>query len=399
VQYLEGLIPVHTIKIGMIGSGFAARLHGDAIKFVGGNVKPELYAVASIGDNLNAFAAEYGFKKTYQNYKDMLQDPEIDVVDIIVPPDTHKQCIIDALNAGKHVICEKPLTGYFGQEGDPLPIGKHVCRQKMYDEVIKEMELLAQVLERSSKLFCYAENWVYAPSVQKAAEIVSKKKLKQLLLRGEESHAGSHAAHAAQFNLNGGGALIRQGCHPISAVLYLKQVEAEARGEIIYPTSVVCDIGALTANLSDSDKRFIASRPIDVEDYAQCIITFSDGTKADILSADLLLGGVKNRLEIYANEATLNCNISPNDAMQSYFANEAGLEDVHLTEKAQTKLGWQNIFLNESITRGYAGELQDFMEAVAFNRAPLSGFKLAYDTTKVVYGAYASAEKGQRFTF
>lgn len=385
-----------TIKIGMIGSGFAARLHGDAIKFVSGKVKPELYAVASVGDNLESFAAEYGFQKTYQNYQDMLQDPEVDVVDIIVPPSLHTQCVLDALNAGKHVICEKPLTGYFGQEGDTAPIGKNVCREKMYNAVMAEMDEIAKVLERSNKIFCYAENWVYAPSVQKAAEIVGKKKMKQLLLRGEESHSGSHAAHAAHFNLNGGGSLIRQGCHPLSAILYLKQVEAMARGEEITPVSIMCDTGVLTDKLQDKDKKFVASRPVDVEDYAQCIITFSDGSKADIVSADVMLGGVKNRLEIYANEATLNCNMSPSNAMESYFEDEAGLENVHLTEKAGTKLGWQSVFLNESIARGYAGELQDFMESIAAGRQPLSNFSLAYDTTKLIYAAYLSAQKGSK---
>jgi len=387
---------MRTIKIGMIGSGFAARLHGDAFRFVCGNVRPELYAVASVDPNVAEFAAEYGFQKTYNDYHEMLKDPDIDVVDIIVPPSLHSRCIIDALNAGKHVICEKPLTGYFGKKGDETPIGIHVCRKKMYDAVMAEMDELAAALKRSNKMFCYAENWIYVPSVQKAAEIVSKKKLKQLLLRGEESHAGSHAAHAAHFNLNGGGSLIRQGCHPLSAALYLKQVEAEARGETITATGVICDTGTLTDNLSEADKKFVASRPVDVEDYAQCIITFSDGTKADIVSADLLLGGVKNRLEIYANEATINCNISPNDAMQSYFADEINLDDVHLTEKAQTKMGWQSIFLNESIARGYAGELQDFMDAIVNNRQPLSGFKLAYETTKIIYAAYLSAATGKR---
>ena len=385
------------IKIGMIGSGFAAHLHAEALKFVTGN--PKLYGVASIGDNLQEFANQYGITKTYTSYKEMLQDPEVDVVDIIVPPASHKQCIIDALNAGKHVICEKPLTGYFGQEGDIAPIGNTVCRQKMYDAVIAEMDEISQVLKQSNKIFCYAENWVYAPGVQKAAEIIDKKRLKQFLLRGEESHAGSHAAHAAHFNLNGGGSLIRQGCHPISAVLYLKGIEAQAHNQEIYPTSVICDVGALTSHLPEQDKTFVASRPIDVEDYAQCIITFSDGSKADILSADLLLGGVKNRLEIYSNEATINCNISPNNGMETYFASETGLEDVHLTEKAQTKLGWQNVFLTESISRGYAGELQDFIHAIANNKQPLSGFKLAYDTTKVVYGAYVAAATGKRFHF
>ena len=42
------------------------------------------------------------------------------------------------------------------------------------------------------------------------------------------------------------------------------------------------------------------------------------------------------------------------------------------------------------------GELQDFMEAVAFDRAPASGFDLAYETVRILYAAYQSAEEGRR---
>ena len=55
--------------------------------------------------------------------------------------------------------------------------------------------------------------------------------------------------------------------------------------------------------------------------------------------------------------------------------------------------------MNDEIIRGYMGELQDFMEAVAYDRAPASGFSLAYETTKVIYAAYQSAEEGRRIDF
>ena len=57
---------------------------------------------------------------------------------------------------------------------------------------------------------------------------------------------------------------------------------------------------------------------------------------------------------------------------------------------------WQQVFIDENYARGYVSELQDFMECVAYGRQPLSGFDLAYDTAKVVYAAYLSAEEGVR---
>ena len=77
----------------------------------------------------------------------------------------------------------------------------------------------------SGRLFMYAEDWIYAPAVTKTAEILRASKDKILFMKAEESHSGSHAAHAAHWSMTGGGSLIRMGCHPLSAVLYLKQVE------------------------------------------------------------------------------------------------------------------------------------------------------------------------------
>lgn len=383
------------VCVGIIGSGFAAGLHLEAYRRVCG-LEVQLKAIPSIAANLNETADQYGIQDRYENYHHLLEDPEIDVVDIIVPPALHFQCILDALQAGKHVICEKPLTGYFGNPNDTTPIGIHVDKKKMLDSVEEQLEQLRTRIEKSGKIFMYAENWIYAPAVQKLAEVIRSKKTKQLFLKAEESHIGSHAEHAAHWSQNGGGSLIRQGCHPLSAVLYLKTVEAEARGERIAAESVLCDCAKIADRLDERDKRLLASRPVDVEDWAEALYTFSDGTKASIISGDMALGGVRNYLEVYGSDAVLLANISPNNSMQSYFADEEGLDSIYLTEKAQTKLGWQSVFLDEISMRGYAGEIQDFMECAACGRQPISGFELACETTKAIYAAYLSAEQNKR---
>lgn len=56
----------------------------------------------------------YGYEEAVTNYQELLRDPEIDVIDILTPPCLHKTMLLEALAAGKHVICEKPLTAFFG---------------------------------------------------------------------------------------------------------------------------------------------------------------------------------------------------------------------------------------------------------------------------------------------
>src|SRR5262249_59319654 len=93
-----------------------------------------------------------------------------------------------------------------------------------------EMDKTCAAIKSSGRLFMYAEDWVYAPAVAKTVEILKATKDKILFMKAEESHSGSHAAHAAQWSTTGGGSLIRMGGHPLSTALYLKRVWAQGRG-------------------------------------------------------------------------------------------------------------------------------------------------------------------------
>jgi predicted dehydrogenase len=82
----------------------------------------------------------------------------------------------------------------------------------------------------------------------------------------------------------------------------------------------------------------------------------------------------------------------------TYQTDEQKLDNVYFTEKVDRKTGWQFVCLEEEWTRGYLQEIQDFMECVAFGRQPLSDVALAYETMKVNYAGYWSAEEGRRIT-
>jgi predicted dehydrogenase len=385
------------IRIGLVGSGFVAELHMHAYKRVYG-VDAEVVAVASRGDQVVHFAKQHAIAQTHREFRALLVDPEIDVIDICTPPALHAEMIVGAVRAGKHVICEKPFAGYFGQPDDRTPIGKHVSKSIMYERVMAQMESTRAAIQASGKLFMYAEDWIYAPAIAKTAEILAATKDKILFMKGEESHSGSHAAHAAHWAMTGGGSLIRMGCHPLSAVLYLKRVEARARGETVGVTQVTADVGNVAACLAPAERQFISANPADVEDWGMLTLTFSDGTKATIFSGDMIMGGVRNLIETYTSGGSLFANITPNDHMRTYMTDEAKLADVYITEKVDRKTGWQFVCLEEGWTRGYVQEIQDFMECVAHARQPLADLALAYETIRVQYAGYWSAEEGRRIT-
>ena len=385
------------IRIGLVGCGFVAELHMHAYRRVYG-IDAEVVAVAARGNQVVDFAKRHRISTTYRSFADLIADGAFDVVDICTPPNLHASMVVAAMQAGKHVICEKPFAGYFGRQGDPAPIGRHVPKALMYQRVLEEMEETRAAIEKTGKLFMYAEDWIYAPAVTKTAEILKATKDKVLFIKAEESHSGSHAAHAAEWATTGGGSLIRMGCHPLSAVLHLKQVEARARGEAIVAASVTCDVGNVTACLRPDERAYIKANPVDVEDFGMLTITFSDGTKAAVFSGDMIMGGVRNVIETYTSGGSLFANITPNTHMMSYQTSEEKLASVYITEKVDRKTGWQYVCLEEEWTRGYQQEIQDFMECVATGRQPLSDLALAFETIKVNYAGYWAAEEGRRVT-
>src|SRR5689334_16272949 len=184
------------IRIGLVGCGFVSELHLYAFRRVYG-VDVELRAVAARCEHGVEFARRHQILFVYRSFADVIADREIAVVDICTPPNLHASMIVDAMQAGKHVICEKPFAGYFGREGDKAPIGKHVPKALMYQRVMEEMEQTRAAIERTGRLFMYAEDWIYAPAITKTAEIIRATGDKILFMKGEESHSGSHAAHAA----------------------------------------------------------------------------------------------------------------------------------------------------------------------------------------------------------
>ena len=96
------------IRIGVIGTGGISREH---LKGYAQNPYVEIYALCDINaDTLAQRAAEFGVERTFTNCEDMLKLPEIDAVSVCTWNSAHAPCTIAALNAGKHVLCEKPMA-------------------------------------------------------------------------------------------------------------------------------------------------------------------------------------------------------------------------------------------------------------------------------------------------
>ena len=104
------------LNIGLIGCGFMGQAHADAIRraallYRDLPAAPRLAMLADANDALAAEAgARFGAPRTTGDWRELVTDPEIDVVDITTPNAMHREMALAAIDAGKHVYCEKPLS-------------------------------------------------------------------------------------------------------------------------------------------------------------------------------------------------------------------------------------------------------------------------------------------------
>jgi len=380
------------LKIGIIGSGFAAGFHYDAIR----NVKGVPYEVVGVysptPQNRDKFAKQRGIK-SFDDPDELISG--VDLVEVLTPPSSHEQLCVKAANAGKHIIVEKPFTGFFGPAGaDESWRGDTAPKEEMLAGAMESGKRIVEAVRKNKVLCGYAENWVYAPAVTKEAEVISASKSQILWIMGGESHSGSHSPTYGIWRFSGGGAMMGKASHPIGCALYLKRLEGQtARGRAIRPVSVSARTHAITRLEGFKDLGHLRTSYTDIEDYSQLHITFEDGMVADIFASDIVLGGLYDWMEVFSNNHRCRLNISTHNCCQLYTPKEEYLKDVYIAEKLGTKQGWSSPSPSEHWMEGYDAEIQDFVQSIYEGRSPLSNENLGMDITSVIYAAYLSAEK------
>ena len=388
------------LRIGLVGAGFSARFHLESYRKVYG----ASFKIAGIVGRDHAKAvsvAEHaGIGRVYDEIGEMMRDPAIDVIDLCVPNDLHVPLILEAAAHGKHIICEKPLGGYFG----PADAGADWSatdwpRAAMLDSVIEQVRTVEDAVRRAGVTFCYAENWVYAPPIAKLDRLMAASNSTIMRIEGEESHSGSHAAYSRRWRTAGGGALLRLCVHPIGAALHLKYEEGRRRnGKPIRPVAVQAHISNLTniESFRHEEPKHVVTGWQDVEDFATLIVSFEDGSVAQLTSTDTRMGGIRNFLSAFGSRAVVTANINPNTTCQAYTPDGAYFDREYIVEKTETKAGWSFPAPDEDAVTGYPEELRDFISAISEGRAPKSDLLLAADVMLLVYAGYLSAAEGRQ---
>jgi len=380
-----------TVRSGLVGAGFAANFHYESVQRVHGADAEVVGVYDTDADRAAAFAEERGLK-AMDSLEELID--ACDVVHACVPPVAHEPVAVAALERDTFVIVEKPFTGYFGDGSEDFN-GLSFPKETMLEGALESIRRMMEAEKASKARICYAENFIYAPAVQKEREIIEKTGAQILWMLGEEGHSGSHSPVYGMWRFVGGGSLIGKSCHPLSAILYFKRVEGRTRdGDPIRPQAVSARTHRLTTRPNYRDLGHLRCDYEDVEDFGHIHVVFEDGMAADVFASEILLGGVRNRLEVAANNHRTICNINPNTAMQTYNAREEYFKDIYVVEKTGTKQGWSNPSPDEDYFTGYPLEMDAFYRTVAYGDEPEGSSSIGADTISVIYSAYLSDERG-----
>ncbi len=396
------------LNVALVGAGFLARTRARCWRRVYG-VDVELSAVVTRGAPAGeVFAVEFGIGRAVSDLDAVLADRDVDVVDLCVPNHLHRPFTEAAAAAGKAVLCTKPLTAYVGQDhpGDPTTLDPDAVaatdRAVMLQLALADAEAMVAACKAGKVPLLYGENWLFAPAIRRAYELLASSDGVLLEMRGHEAHRGSHSAFSKQWNHTGGGALLRLGAHPIGAMLWLKRLEGMRRDG--RPVRVV----SVTGNVADpsrhagltSSNTAVATGGRGVESFGNVSMHFEDGSVGVAHGSDLSLGGMESRLSLLSSNSHLECSLSPHDQLRAHAPGDGTFGTAVLMEKASGQAGWNTPLPDEDDSSGQQAMLQVFAEVLGtgdheFAAAIGCDGALGAEVVRIVYSAYLSAAEGR----
>ncbi len=299
---------MRTLGVGMAGYGFIGRVHAHAHRSLPIFYRPLPFQTELIGVATSSHASgvlaqdEAGFRFHTTDYQELLQHPEIDIIDVCTPNDTHFAICRDALLAGKHIYCDKPLALNVQQAAE-----------------------LADMARSSSVVCQMTFNYRFVPAIMRARQMVEAGLLGALTgFRASYLHAGyidSARKHSWRLSMarSGGGAIADLGSHAIDLVRCLTgpATNVERGGEW---TAVSASIQTLIGERPDAEG---APTPVDVDDIALAHVKLAGGAVGS-LEASRLATGVQDKLilQLHGLKGSLAFDLMNPNWLEVYDATE-----------------------------------------------------------------------------
>jgi predicted dehydrogenase len=342
---------MQTVKVGVIGAGFMGKAHSLAYAampmfFWPAPAIPERTLIAEVSDELAQEAAtRFGYERWTSDWRQVVEDDEIQLVDIATPNDSHPEIAIAAARAGKHVLCEKPLA-----------------------KTVEEARAMRDAVVAAGVVHMVAFNYRRTPAVALARQLIDEgvigkvRNFRGTYLQDWSNDPDLPLSWRFRQAIAGSGALGDIGTHVIDMARYLvgEVDEVNALTMRYIDDRPVPQGGA--DQLAGASKLSDAPREaVDVDDEVMAMVRFTGGAVGSI-EATRAAHGRKNHLtfEIHGELGSLVFDYERRDELRLY-----------ATDDAPDRQGFRTIL---------TGPAHPYGEGLW----PIPGLGVAYGETKIV---------------
>ena len=340
------------MKVGIIGAGFQADIHAAAFRMAG--EEAQVVAVASpTAGHAEELARRRHIPRVFRDYRQMLAEPDLEMVTIAAPNALHAPMTVAAARAGKHVVCEKPLS-----------------------MTLEEADQMIDACRRAGVLLMYAEELFFTPKYVKAKEMAEQGAFGKVhLVKQSEKHFGPHAAWFWDVEQSGGGVFMDMGCHGIAFCYWFLNRPAIR--------SVYCQMGT-----------YVHAGKTRGEDESLCILEFAGGALGLVENSWARRGGMDDRVEVYGEGGVTYANLHMGNALPTYSEYGYG----YAVEKAPSTQGWSYPVFEELWNYGFPQEMRHFARCARGQEAPQATGEDGRVVLEALHAGYASAGRGAKVT-
>jgi len=361
------------LRIGLIGTGFMGKTHvfgfATAAKVFDLPFEVELHTVADVTESAARKAAEaWGFAHATTDWRQMVADPAIDLVDITAPNALHKDMALAAIRAGKHVYCEKPLA--------PLAADA------------QEMALAAEAAGVRTQV---GFNYLCNPMLHLAREMIAAGELGEIRayrgVHAEDYMADASGPFTFRHDPAGGGALADIGSHALATAEFLL-------GPI---TRVMGDCVTMIGSRPGSDGQ---PRPVEVDDIGRAFLRFANGASGSIEANWIATGRkMQHDFEVYGSKGALVFSQERFNELHFYStADAAGRRGFRRIEAAPDHAPYGAFCVAPGHQLGFndlkAIEVAGYLAAIAGRQAEPFGFRAGWRIQTLIETIQTSARSG-----
>lgn len=362
------------LSIGLIGSGFMGKAHvfgfATAQKVFDLPMQIELHTLADITDAAARQAAyDFGFAHYTSDWREMLDNPEIDVIDITAPNALHKEMALAAIAAGKHVYCEKPLA----------PLAADAAE-------------MAEAAEAAGLKTQVGFNYLCNPMMRLAKEMIESGELGEIHgyrgLHAEDYMANAEDPYTFRHNPAGGGALADLGSHALATAEFLLGPITRVMGDCV------------TAIGERPDGKG-GRKTIEVDDIGRAFLRFANGASGSIEGNWIATGRkMQHDFEVYGSKGALSFSQERFNELHFYSNDDAsGRRGFRRIEAAPDHAPYGNFCVAPGHQIGFndlkAIEVAGYVNAIAGNGAEMFSFRDGLRIQTLVEKIQRSAQTGE----